>query len=85
MIPLKTIVVVIPKETLPGTCPAKHSFGMTLSIQLYAVVFTNCMLYFLYYGIMPKEDLAGLHSHKFLLIQQGEPSYLAMSSKPCTL
>ena len=38
---LKIFVVVIPKEGLVGTRPAKPSFGMTLTIELFFVVFTD--------------------------------------------
>ena len=38
---LKIIVVIIPKEGLGGTSPAKPSFEMTPIIKLYSVVFTS--------------------------------------------
>ena len=39
-----SIVSVIPKEDLGGTSPAKPSFGMTPTIELYSVVFTGYIL-----------------------------------------
>ena len=46
--PLKIFVVVIPKEGLVGSGPAKPSFGMTLTTREYFIV-----------GVTPKEGLAG--------------------------
>ena len=45
---LKIFVVVIPKEGLAGSGPAKPSFGMTLTTGEYFIV-----------GVIPKEGLAG--------------------------
>ena len=38
---LKTLVVVIPREDMANTSPAKSSFGMTLTIEFYSVAFTD--------------------------------------------
>ncbi len=41
---LKIFVVVVPQEDLAGISPPKASFGMTLTIEFYSVVFTDYIL-----------------------------------------
>ncbi len=50
---LKFFVVVIPKEGMAGSSPAKFSFGVTPCIELYSVVFTVLILWL----VIPKESL----------------------------
>ncbi len=40
----KIFAVVVPKDGLSGTCPARSSLGMTSTIELYSVVFTDYIL-----------------------------------------